>query len=75
MGAAHVAGCFGADTWVLMGAQNLLKEKAIDHIYFEQNLVRMKELSIADVEAEKFLRKYGYVVKRISHNEFYACPV
>ena len=64
----------GADTWVLMGSEKLLKNKAITNIFFEQNLVRMKELSIDEGQAESFLSSCGYVVRKISHNEFHAYP-
>jgi len=62
----------GADTWVLYGAEKLLKAKRISHIFFEQNLPRMKDLNISPDEASTFLKKYGYQVREIAPNEFYA---
>ena len=64
----------GADTWVLFGAERLLKEKKIDHIFFEHNLERMKLLNIAESEAKNFLEKLDYVVEQQSPTDFYAYP-
>ncbi len=64
----------GADTWVLYGAENLLKKKKIDHIFFEHNAPRMKMLGIKGDEAQQFLEKLDYTVERISPNDFYAYP-
>ncbi|MDB5138669.1 MAG: hypothetical protein JWR12_585 [Mucilaginibacter sp.] len=64
----------GADTWVLYGAERLLKERRIKHIYFEYNEPRMKLLNIEKHEAEVFLEKVGYLVKRSSECDLYACP-
>ncbi len=64
----------GADTWVLYGAEKLLKEKRIDHIFFEHNFTRMKLLNIKEEEAVNFLEKLDYTVKQQSANDFYAYP-
>lgn len=64
----------GADTWVLFGAEKLLREKKIDHIYFEHNPARMKILDIKEDEAQTFLENIGYKVVRQGPNDFYACP-
>lgn len=64
----------GADTWVLYGAQRLLKEKRIKHIHFEFNLPRMTLLNISPEEAPQFLKSVGYKVSKVSANDFYACP-
>ena len=64
----------GADTWVLFGAKNLLKEKKIEHIFFEYNLPRMKLLNISPEEAPKFLTELDYTVKRTSPTDYYAYP-
>jgi FkbM family methyltransferase len=50
----------GADTWVLMGASELLRTKRIRHIWFEQNSVRMARLGIPQDAAQSFLRSNGY---------------
>lgn len=50
----------GADTWVLQGAKNLLKQRRLRRIYFEQNFVRMKALRIRENEAADFLQALGY---------------
>lgn len=62
----------GADTWVLLGAGDLIRQKRIKHIFFEMNKSRMNLLNIAPDEAEKFLTEHGYVVKRMSDEEYYA---
>jgi FkbM family methyltransferase len=64
----------GADTWVLYGAENLLKEKRISHIYFEHNLPKMTNLNIKQNEAEDFLKNLGYIVEKRSEADFYAYP-
>jgi FkbM family methyltransferase len=62
----------GADTWVLYGAERMLQEKKINHIFFEHNLPRMQALNISPDEAPEFLKKLGYKVQEIAPNEFYA---
>lgn len=64
----------GADTWVLYGAERLLKEKKIAHIFFEHNFTRMKLLNITESEAKVFLEKFDYVVEQYSTTDFYAYP-
>jgi FkbM family methyltransferase len=64
----------GADTWVLFGAKRLLKEKKIDHIFFEHNPPRMELLNIAQNEAKDFLEKFDYAVEQHSPTDFYAYP-
>jgi len=65
----------GADTWVLMGAKNLLRQKRIKHIFFEANLDRMEKLGIQPDEAERYLVNLGYKVCPFGPQEFYATPV
>lgn len=65
----------GADTWVLKGAKNLLKEHKIKHILFEENIVRMTSLGIETGEAQKLLKKYNYKVKKLTKSEWYACII
>lgn len=50
----------GADTLVLQGCENMLRNKQIDKIYFEQNEARMSELGIKPGEAQTFLQDCGY---------------
>lgn len=50
----------GADTWVLQGASQLLEGRRIKYITWEQNLTRMAALGIAEGEALKLVRDYGY---------------
>lgn len=64
----------GADTWVLYGAERLLSEKKIDHIFFEHNFTRMKLLNITADEAKSFLESMDYTVEQHSSSDFYAYP-
>lgn len=50
----------GADTWALMGCERLLREKRVEHIWFEQNRPRMKNLGIREGEAQDYLSRLGY---------------
>ena len=50
----------GADGWVLMGAERLLRERRVAEIRFEQNKPRMRALGIGDADPERFLRAIGY---------------
>lgn len=54
----------GADTWVLEGATQLLIEKRIDAVYFEQNWPRMSQLGIERTAAEEVLSRVGYKCER-----------
>lgn len=62
----------GADTWVLEGASQLLKEKRIKHIFFEENGVRMSTLGILSETAKKLLVSCGYKLRPIEEGEWYA---
>lgn len=64
----------GADTWVLYGAENLLKNKQIGNIFYEENSYRRDLLNIKLNEARDFLEKHNYIVKRISPDDYYAYP-
>ena len=64
----------GADTWVLMGAENLLRQKRIQHIFYEANLERMQRLGIQPGEAEKYLTGLDYKVRSFGSQEFCATP-
>jgi FkbM family methyltransferase len=50
----------GADTWVLQGADSLLNDKRIEHIFFELNKGRMRMLGIPYDEPLNYLRSKGY---------------
>ena len=56
----------GADTWVIMGAEKLLRNKQISTIYFEQNKTRLKQLGIKEEEAAEFLSSVGYEATPLS---------
>jgi len=62
----------GADTWVLEGASQLLKEKRIKHIFFEENKVRMSALGILSETAKDLLVSCGYELKPIGKGEWHA---
>lgn len=65
----------GADTWVLLGAEQLIKEKRIKHIFFEHNIPRMSLLKIDPEAAGNFLKENDYEVQTISDTEYYAYPI
>ena len=62
----------GADTWVLEGASQLIKDKRIKHIFFEENKVRMSALGILSETAKDLLMSCGYKLKPIEEGEWYA---
>ena len=62
----------GADTWVLQGAEKLLRSHRIKHIFFEENKVRMAKLGIKSGEAQKFLQGCGYRLESLDKGEWYA---
>jgi hypothetical protein len=55
----------GADTWALMGAERLLRNKQVGRIFYEENRPRMAELGIHSGEAKAFLESHGYQVEKI----------
>jgi FkbM family methyltransferase len=50
----------GAETWVLEGARQLLKERRVREVFFEQNRARMSSLGIGADDARTLLNEYGY---------------
>jgi len=53
----------GADTWVLLGAAKLLREKRIRHVFYENNYERMNALGIEGGEAASLLSGCGYRIQ------------
>jgi len=64
----------GADLWVLMGAEQLLRRKQIQNIFYEFNRERMQSLGIRPGEPELFLSQFQYKVTRLSDEQFHATP-
>ena len=62
----------GADTWVLEGAQRLLRARQIRHVFFEQHGARMAALGIDVARAPDLLTTYGYRVQKFDGDEWYA---
>jgi FkbM family methyltransferase len=62
----------GADTMVLRGAKNLLKNHQIKMIAFEENIERMALLKIKKNEALDLLQQYGYTLKSMGIGEYLA---
>ena len=56
----------GADTWVLLGCEKLLRERRIKKIFFEQNAYRMNLLGIRSGEAQTYLRDHGYDCEQLN---------
>jgi FkbM family methyltransferase len=62
----------GADYLVIKGAIELLKTKKINHIFWEENLYRAKQLGLKGGESEILFRELGYEVTKIGENELHA---
>lgn len=62
----------GADTWVLQGAERLLKAHKVRHVFFEEMEKNASVLGIAPGAARKLLQSYGYQLKRMNVYEWYA---
>jgi FkbM family methyltransferase len=56
----------GADSWVLRGAERLLRARRVGAVYYEENKPRMRALGIASGDAEAFLGAVGYHVQALS---------
>jgi FkbM family methyltransferase len=64
----------GADLWVLMGAQNLLRRKQIQNIFYESNVERMQLLGIEPDEPTTFLNRFNYKITQFDDQQFHAAP-
>jgi FkbM family methyltransferase len=53
----------GADAWVLQGTERILRERRVQHVYFECNRPRMAQLGIDPDWPDEFLRDCGYRVR------------
>lgn len=62
----------GADTWVLEGAERMLRARRIRHVFFEQFPQRMDALGIAPSRARTLLESCGYAVENFDADEWYA---
>jgi FkbM family methyltransferase len=63
----------GADPLVLEGAEQLLRERRIRHIFFEHFEARMEYLGIGRNRPFEILTRYGYTITSINPGEYYAC--
>lgn len=59
----------GADTWAILGAEKLLRDRRIGWLYFEENKQRMAALGINSKEAKAHLSKFGYHVEALGHED------
>lgn len=62
----------GADYLVLKGAENLLKNKKIKHIFWEENTFRSNLLGLKPYQSIPYLEEMNYLIKKIGDNEYYA---
>lgn len=62
----------GADTWVLQGAEQLLRAHKISHIFFEENIERMSDLNIKPEDAQNLLLDCGYRLESLGLEQWYA---
>lgn len=60
--------CEGADPWVIEGAASLLRARRIEHVFFEINETRQKELGIAENRGIQILAGFGYDAKPLEHD-------
>jgi FkbM family methyltransferase len=65
----------GADLWVLMGAEKLLRRKQIQNIFYESNFERMQLLGIGVDDAASFLNRLDYKVTQFGDEQFHAAPI
>jgi FkbM family methyltransferase len=69
----------GADAWVLEGAERLLRERRVSHVFYECNKQRMARLEIEASRPHAFLANCGYRVQPLAmsrnNTEFHATPV
>lgn len=56
----------GADTWVIMGAEKLLRNKQVKVLYYEQNKTRLRQLGINENDAAEYLATLGYRARPVS---------
>jgi FkbM family methyltransferase len=56
----------GADAWALMGCDLLLRQRAIQEVWFEQNKPRIRALGISENAAQDYLRSVGYTLQPLS---------
>lgn len=66
--------CEGADAWVLEGAEKLLRDKKIKHIFLEENVTRQEQLGIAPKTVFATLERFGYHYEKLcgSKDDFHA---
>jgi FkbM family methyltransferase len=68
----------GADAWVLEGAEGLLRQQRIKHVFFECNPTRMRQLGIEGNRPAEILNDCGYQVNELKGTapgtEYYAIP-
>lgn len=62
----------GADYFVIKGAKDLIYQKKINNVFWEENINRAQKLGLKGGEASAFLLEAGYVINQIGENEFHA---
>jgi FkbM family methyltransferase len=56
----------GADAWVLMGAEKLLRRRVVREIWFEENLSRARALGIPPGAGGIFVEQFGYRLTQLA---------
>jgi FkbM family methyltransferase len=64
--------CEGADAWVIEGAQGLIEQGRVAHIFFEENRWRQDRLGIETGAASQRLREAGYSVSGVGSGPDYS---
>lgn len=62
----------GGDAWVLYGAERLLAQRRVGHVFFERNEPRMRALGVSFADLAQFLARLGYVPRQLAADEWYA---
>lgn len=62
----------GYDYFVLKGAEKLLAQGKIEHIFFEEDQRHNAKYDLEKDACQKFIRKFGYKYKKIDRRNFYA---
>jgi hypothetical protein len=64
----------GADAWVLEGAERLLRERRVHHVFFEQDDRLQHRLGVSRDAPQAILSRCGYEPRRIGRFVWRAVP-
>lgn len=64
----------GADTWVLEGAERLLRDRRVHHVFFERDEHLQQRFGVSRDAPQSILAQFGYGAHRISRFVWHASP-